>query len=495
MAKATFRVPLAAGVAVAIAAGCAPARLDLLATPPGPTSSAPAVSVIQDPLPAEVPAAAWADQDEPVPDRPAAPYLRHDLLVAVEPGASEAAVLRQVPGARIADRITGLRPIWRLVLPAGQTPQGAAIALRSVPGVRYASLNRRYSTSYTFAPGTQDTYYPQQWAHQSGFADTQGAWDVLAQIPNASASQNRIIVAVLDTGLDVGHPKFAGRVISPINFTSTNSFDVVNNVQPIATQSNVVDTVGHGTHCAGIIAAAGGTGTGVAGVAWNARIMPVKVLGSNDSSSYEVLKGLYYAAGYVAPDGARVRVISMSLGVTGLFHPEVAVDQAVTDLYNQGIVCCIAAGNESGPVTSPANVSKGIAVSSTSNLLGYEFLSGFSNFGPRIDVAAPGGNIWSTVPRAGSEIGGADARANPYKAISGTSMATPYVAGVAALICARYASESAPANQNAAFSAKVVSRLRQATDNLGEPGHNNLYGYGRVNARKAITPATLDQSP
>lgn len=494
MASRNSNPKLAIALSVALVSGCtAPRQLPLA----GPASQPlqPSVSVLQDPVPGSQPVTAWADQEEPLAARPSAPYRAHDLLVSVEPGADAPAIIGKLPGAQVIDRIAGDRPLLRVSLPGTMTPQAAAAALHGVAGVRYASLNRRYTTSYAFASGAQDTYYPQQWAHQPTFGDTQGAWDILAQIPDASASQNRVIVAVLDTGLDIGHPEFAGRVISPLNFTSTNSFDAVANTQPTATASNVTDTVGHGTHVAGIIGATGGNGVGVAGVAWNVRLMPLKVLGAADSTGFEVAKALYYVANYVSPDGARVRVVNMSLGVAGLFHPEVTMEEAVSYLYNRGIICCIAAGNEAGPVTSPANVSRGVCVSSTSSSLGYEFLSGFSNFGPRVDVAAPGGAIWSTVPRAGSEIGGADARANPYKSISGTSMATPYVAGVAALIMARYASESVSATQTPDFAAKVIARLQQSADDLGEPGRDNLYGFGRVNARRAIAPATLDQAP
>lgn len=453
----------------------------------------PSITVDQGSVAASRADQGWAFADEPDASAPTTSYRSHELLVAVDPSAALSDVLARVPGATLVDHLGSDRAMLRLRLPAATTPQAASHALLGVAGVRYASLNRLYTASYTFAAGTMDPYYPQQWAHRPEHANTAGAWDLLATLPDAPASEHRVIVAVVDTGLDVGHPEFAGRVEAPTNFTATNSLDPFTNTYPASTASNVIDTVGHGTHVAGIIGAAGGNAQGVAGVAWNVRLMPLKVFGDESADTFAILRALSFAENYVAPDGARVRVVNMSLGSAGLYHPEVAMDEAISELYDHGIVCAIAAGNESGPLTSPANTRRAIAVSSTSNSLGYEFLSGFSNYGPRIDVAAPGGAIWSTVPRLGSSITqqvGATAT-NAYGAISGTSMASPFVAGVAALIVARYASESVPANQTADFSARVIARLQQSADDLGDPGRDPYYGYGRVNARKAIEPPSL----
>lgn len=481
------------GFAVSLLVGCSSVQQQLATV--APASKAPSTTVEQGPLPVSATGGtSWAYQEEPLTGAPTAPYLERELLVSLEPGTSESDVLAKLPGAIVLARLENLRPMLRLSLPAGVSPQLASRTLAGVSGVRYATLNRPVKTSYTFSPGAEDLLYANQWAHQATHANTQGAWDLLASLPNASESQSRVIVAVVDTGCDMDHPDLAAHLEPGYNATME---DATSSLQPTpvsSISSNVIDQVGHGTHVAGIIGAIGGNGIGVAGVAWNTRILPVKVLGLTGGSTFDVVKGMYYAASYQAPDGARVRIVNMSLGQTGMYHPSVAEEEAVDYLYDHGIVTVIAAGNESGLLTSPANTTRCVAVSSVSSSMGYEFLSGFSNYGWRLDVSAPGGAIWSTIPRHESSIGGTNP-SEPYAVISGTSMAAPFVSGVAALIVARYASESIPATQTAEFAAKVIARIQQSTDDLGEPGRDALYGYGRINALQAISPSTLNALP
>lgn len=481
--------PLALGLGLALLAGCAPPQV---ASGPETLPQSPSVRVEQGAVPAEGEPAGWAYVDEPQTTRASVAYAADELVVTLAAAEAEAGVLARLPGSRVLGRLESGRLTLRLRLAPGMTPQEASRALYGAVGIRHAALNRWYQPSFTFANGTQDPLYASQWAHRSGHADTEGAWDLLAAWPGSEASQQRVIVAVIDTGLDVGHPEFAGRLEAPRNFTATNSYDPDLQGVPAATESNVVDTGGHGTHVAGIVAAAGANAQGVAGVAWGVRLMPLKVFGGSYANTFDLLRAMYHAADYVSGDGARVRVVNMSLGTAGLFHTEVLMEEAIGYMADRGLVVVVAAGNESGPVTSPANSSRCLAVSSTSASLGYEFLSGFSNFGSRIDVAAPGGAIWSTVPRFNSSIGGKDASANPYRAISGTSMAAPYAAGVAALVIARYASESLPVTRTASFAARVIARMQQSSDDLGEPGRDAFYGFGRVNARRAIAAPTLD---
>lgn len=481
------------GLALGLLFGCSSVQQQLAVVTPA--SKGPAATVEQGPLPAASTGGTnWAYQEEPLTGAPTSPYLERELLVSLQPGSAEAEILAKLPGATVLERLVSPRPLLRLSLPPGVSPQLASRTLAGVAGVRYATLNRPVRTSYTFAPNTEDVHYAQQWAHQANHANTQGAWDLLASVPNATASQNRVIVAVVDTGCDVGHPDLAARLEPGYNATAENATCSLSPLPASATESNVLDLVGHGTHVTGIVAAAGGNGMGVAGVAWNARVLPVKVLGLTGGSTFDVVKGMYYAAGYQASDGARVRIVNMSLGQAGMYHPPVAEEEAVDYLYSHGIVTVVAAGNDAGLLTAPANTSRCVAVSSISSSMGYEFLSGFSNYGWRLDVTAPGGAIWSTIPRHESMIGGTNP-SEPYAMISGTSMAAPYVSGVAALIVARYASESIPATQTAEFAAKVIARLQQSADDLGEPGRDALYGYGRVNALQAIGPSSLDALP
>lgn len=490
MTRRLRNLSLALGLSLAGLAGCTPPQLS--GAPPQPAAD-PAVRVEQGSVTSPGEPSGWAHVQDPLPiGRASTAYAPDELLVALEGATDESALLDRLPGVRVLERVDGTRRMIRVAIAPGSTPQETSRALYGVPGVRYAALNRLYQPTYSFPSGMQDTHYASQWAHRPGHGDTEGAWNLLSALPGSGASQARVIVAVIDTGLDVGHPEFAGRLEAPRNFTATNSFDPDLGGYPAATASNVVDTSGHGTHVAGIVGAAGANARGVAGVAWGVRIMPLKVFGGRYANTFDILRAMYFAADYEAPDGARVRVVNMSLGTAGLFHTDVAMDEAIGYLAERGVVTVVAAGNESGPVTAPANSGRCLAVSSTSASLGYEFLSGFSNFGGRIDVAAPGGAIWSTVPRFNSSIGGTDASANPYRAISGTSMAAPYAAGVAALVIARYASESVPVTRTSSFAARVIGRLQRSADDLGEPGRDGYYGFGRVNARRAIEAATLD---
>ena len=227
---------------------------------------------------------------------------------------------------------------------------------------------------------------------------------------------------------------------------------------------------------------------GMAGVAWDVRLMSVKVLddnGSGDDAS--VLGGIAYAIHYNEDPGhiVKVRVISLSLG-SMQYNQALAFDDAYQYARSKGIVVAVAAGNDSGEVTSSANVRYCLAVSSSSvykvGAHSWELLSGFSNRGDRIDVAAPGGDIYSTLPATSSM--GAN---HGYE--SGTSMATPFVAGLAALIVAK--NDPGNLQLNAAFVDKVMQHIEGTADDLGAPGKDPQFGYGRVNVLKAMTATTF----
>lgn len=362
-------------------------------------------------------------------------------------------------------------------------PEGMALAeahqlLRARPGVGAIALNWLHKTQATYAAPQNTLGIASQWSHRQ--TQALDLWTGVDPAKNVDAS--KVIVAVLDTGLDTTHPEFTDRWVAPQNFTADNGGDVV----------NAADGQGHGTHCAGIIGASGNKAFGVAGVAWDVKLMPVKVLSNTGSGDdMGILQGIAYALGQDVDDGgprqaytsypgvgdSRVRVISMSLGAS--YHGRVpAYDEAFARARAQGVTVVVAAGNDGNEVGSPANASHALAVSSTSaNMIGpqiWEWLSGFSNRGERIDLAAPGGNILSTLPVA----------KDSYGLASGTSMATPYVAGVAALVIAKHDPDHA--KLNASFHDAVSQHLYASADDLGAPGKDPQYGHGRVNVRKAV---------
>lgn len=206
-------------------------------------------------------------------------------------------------------------------------------------------------------------------------------------------------VAVLDTGVDLDHPDLAQNILPGYNF-----------IEP---GNRPWDDNQHGTHVAGIIAAANNQ-IGMVGVAPEAKIIPVKVLNRNGNGSLvEVAKGIRWAV-----DEGKADLICMSLGSP---NPAQEVRKAIQHALSKGVVCFVAAGNAgvTKEVYYPANYPETIAIGSIDENL---CRSGFSNTGANLDFMAPGGRIFSTVPD------------NWYAVLSGTSMATPFAAGVAALV-------------------------------------------------------------
>lgn len=219
-----------------------------------------------------------------------------------------------------------------------------------------------------------------------------------------------IVVAVIDTGLHIGHPDFAGRIVSPANFTRDGD-----------SPGDVVDREGHGTHVAGII---GGTKTGVAP---RCRIMPIKTFGDANGFQFQDAFRYIYDYNKTAKEADKVRVINCSWG--GPYDP--VVHYIIRELVASGVVVVVAAGNQGdgNPDTAecftwPAFLYEVITVGAL-DLTGQQH-AGFSSSYEGIDLAAPGTSILSTWPEGG------------YKNLSGTSMAAPHVSGAYALIMAAW---------------------------------------------------------
>jgi len=254
-------------------------------------------------------------------------------------------------------------------------------------------------------------------------------------------------VAVVDTGIAPRHPDL--RVYGGASFVSGTSW---------------ADDNGHGTHVAGTIAALR-NGRGVVGVAPHARLYAVKVLAANGSGTTSgVLNGLAWCYRY------NMHVVNLSLGSAGTTHDRNvysrAYEQAGRRLRRRGILPVAAAGNNgarSNPyVGNPARCPSYMAVASVDRA---RRRSSFSSYGPQVEIAAPGSDIPSTWPQTG------------YRTISGTSMATPHVAGVAALVKRRNPGWSGD---------RIRVHLWRTSRDLGSPGRDWLYGYGLVNAYGAV---------
>jgi subtilisin family serine protease len=233
------------------------------------------------------------------------------------------------------------------------------------------------------------------------------------------------------------------------------------------------DDDGHGTHCSGIIAAATNNGTGVAGTNWNAKIMPVKVMDSGGSGYVaDCAAGVVYAANMGA------KVISMSYG--GYAYTQTELD-AVNYAYSKGCVLVAAAGNDDVQTLSyPSAYPNVIAVAATGT---NDAKASYSNYGTWVDVSAPGGEDLSDYHAWILSTCWFTGESNKYGWMCGTSMATPFVAGAASLIRARYPDWSP---------FLVRQALENSCDNIDSlnPGYEGKLGKGRINVYKALASYT-----
>ena len=279
-----------------------------------------------------------------------------------------------------------------------------------------------------------DPKYSSQW-HLSKI-QAPAAWE-------ASAGEG-ITVAILDTGVEGSHPDLVGNLVPGWNVVSNNS-----DTSPV---------MYHGTSVAGTVAATANNATGVASVAWNARIMPIRITNeSNGVASYSAM-----ASGFIwaADHGADVANLSY-----GLSSNSSTINNAAQYLRNKGGLAVAAAGNNNidrGFSDNPYLITVAATTSSDAR-------ASYSNFGDNIDVAAPGSSIYTTYTSGG------------YKSVSGTSFASPATAGVVALIMA--ANSSLSPND-------VEGILESSAVDLGNSGWDTKFGHGRVNAGDAILMAT-----
>ena len=356
-------------------------------------------------------------------------------------------------------------------------------ALRREPGVVSAEPNYKVWAMAT----PDDEAYPFQWHYP--LINLPAAWDLTTGEPG-------VIVAVIDTGILSNHPDMIGQLVSGYDFVSNpQSAQDGTGIDPNPEDPGDGGGFGgsnfHGTHVSGTVAAASDNGIGVAGVAWNARIMPLRVLGVNGSgTSYDVDQGIRYAAGLANDSGAvpaqRADIINLSLGG----GPFSQTTQALFDeVRAAGVMVVAAAGNEASNVPSyPASYSGVISVSAVD---AQRRAAPYSNFGSFIDIAAPGGDNGVDItgdgyPDGVLSTGGAIPSSGSinfvYSFLSGTSMASPHIAGVLALM----------KSVNPGLSPADVDALLlqgELTDDLGVAGRDDRFGHGLINAQRAVVAA------
>jgi thermitase len=258
---------------------------------------------------------------------------------------------------------------------------------------------------------------------------------------------SKVIVGVVDTGVDLSHPDLQGHLLTGLN--------VVNGKKPPQ------DDVGHGTHVAGVISALVNNSEGVAGMTWYNPILPVKVLDETGAgNTYSVAQGIIWATDHGA------KVINMSLGN---YADANFLHDAIRYAFDKDVVLVAAGGNDNTDRPSyPAAYPEVMAVAATDSNLEK---ASFSNYGDYIDVAAPGVNIASTY------------KGNQYAALSGTSMASPHVTALAALI-----RSANPKLKNT----EVMDIIRKSAVDLGDAGADPYYGSGEIDVAHALRMALPD---
>ncbi|WP_339260798.1 S8 family peptidase [Lysinibacillus sp. FSL K6-3209] len=258
------------------------------------------------------------------------------------------------------------------------------------------------------------------------------------------AGNHEVKVAVIDSGVDFKHPDLKSQVLPPYN---------------AAAPANTTYTGDHGTHVAGIIGAAKDNNIGGHGINPNAKLLPIDVFnGEEGANDFVIAQGILYAI----EQGADV--INMSLGGYG---ESPLMKDAVKQAIDKGITIVAAAGNESTDEYSfPASYEGVISVGSTNDI---NKLSSYSNYGPSVDVVAPGEEIYSTVHD--------EKKGSSFVKFSGTSMAAPVVAGVASLLKSKHPNLKPH---------EVEAILEMTANNLGEKGYDLTYGHGLINPVKAL---------
>ena len=366
--------------------------------------------------------------------------------------------------------------------------------LRLDPEVEYAHSNYRLKARRI----PNDTSFPIQW-HYNQIA-LEEAWDL-------TTGSDSIIVAVIDTGV-ISHPDLQTRTIAGYDFISDPTVAGDGNGRDPDPTDTGDDANGpgihsyHGTRVAGTIGAVTNNGVGIAGVTWQTRIMPLRVLGKGGGSSLDLAEAIKYAAGLPNLSGTlppqRAHVVNMSLSACAQNPTERAAVEAARSV---GIILVAAAGNnrEGEPGCPPGTLEFPASYDGVVSVAAVDILQSparYSSFGSKIVVAAPGGEMiaGTDVNRDGNPDGVLSTWRNPlngqngYAFASGTSMAAPHVAGIVGLMLAVNPGLT-PLDLDLLLAGTHQRTIRRITTDLGFPGRDDDVGYGLINAAQAVRAA------
>ena len=375
------------------------------------------------------------------------------VLVKFKPSVSaqSVAALNAAHGTTVVSQLSALG-VYKLS--GAASVEGLVRAYSADPSVEYAEPNFIYVPMSTTP---DDPYFSQQWGLTNIKAPQ--TWDI-------QKGTSEVIIAVVDSGLDLSHEDLQNRVYTGFRWNYNDS------------NTDVTDLYGHGTHVAGIIGAETNNGIGVAGVTWDCKIMILKVFDVNGTGdTMDILSNAVMDAA-----NHHAKVINMSLGGTSFSS---TFNSALQTVHGQGCVLVASAGNEGdSTIKYPASYDNVISVAAVDR---YDVRASYSNYNAYVDVSAPGGQgslhssnrVLSTLPSYHFTLQN-DGYYNNYDSLQGTSMSTPFVSGFAGLIFSQHPTW-APAS--------VEALIFSSVDHLGSGAagtRNDQYGYGRINMYKAF---------
>ena len=416
-------------------------------------------ATIEDRGPVDTPSSAPAGSSRVSPEQPR-------ILVHFRPDAGPADRARAIASVGgTVDRVLDAIGITRVALPiASRDDETGLTALRLARDPAVVSVEPDATGSVRFTPNdslylSDPTLGIGQWGLRKAHVDQ--AWDV-------TRGSSAVTVAVIDTGIDANHPDLAGVALPGTTF--------VTSPDPQCAPGAAIDDNGHGTHVAGLIAANGNNAQGIAGVAFGVRILPIKAL---DCTGSGLLSDVASSVTWAADHGARI--INISLGSNAA---QSTLQDAIRYALAHNVIVVTAAGNcgvvstRCGSINEPqypGAYPESFAVGATDQ---NDARASFSNENAYVALAAPGTRIWSTTPTYPTTLSGANGGTTSYATLSGTSQASPFVAGVAALLLSKDPTLTA---------AQLADRLRSTADDLGVAGPDPDFGAGRVNALKAVS--------
>src|SRR6266851_2940075 len=405
-----------------------------------------------------------------------------EILVRFRAGVTQNTIesIAQRLNDQVEDQIESVAGLEVIEDEDGKDAESLVAQYRALPEVEYAELNSEIKLDHEDSGHrhvhADDEMFSRQWGlFNSGQNGGTAGADISAMRAWAvTKGSDQVVVAVLDSGVDYSHPDLVNNIWSrpPIimayrddDLTPEGPINDVHGFNVVEDNGDPMDDNGHGTHCAGIIGAEGGNGIGIAGVNWRVKIMPLKFM---DAEGTGTTKDAIEAINYVIDRkraGVNVRIISASWGSTAKSR---ALEDVIRIAYEEGILFVAAAGNSSSDndqtphYQSSYNIGNVISVAALNRR---DELASFSNYGAKsVHIAAPGEEILSTWLK------------NGFEEKKGTSMATPFVAGVAALVLA----------ENPKMSVDDLRALLLKSVDPIPSLKGKVSSGGRINAAKAV---------